>query len=95
MNGIERILAEELSNSGYAKLGKLSIFFDERGRIVTLRGRVSSYHLKQRAPEIARLVAGGSRIVNCVDVQPNRLNQNHAGLEDSDDESDPMRRVEG
>lgn len=94
MNGIERTLAEELSNSGYAELGRLSIIFDERGRVVTLRGRVSSYHLKQRAQEIARLVAGGSQVVNCVDVQPNRQEQNHAGPNDWDDESDPMRSVE-
>lgn len=68
MNGIERTLAEELSNSGYAELGKLSIIFDERGRVVTLRGRVSSYYLKQRAQEIGKLMEGVQQIVNKLEV---------------------------
>lgn len=94
MHSVEQCLADQLAISGYAKFGKASIAFKERGRVVMLRGRVSSYHLKQPALEIARLRLGARRVINCVDVQPGRQEHDPHRPNESDDESGPMRSLE-
>ncbi|WP_425399051.1 BON domain-containing protein [Aeoliella sp.] len=68
MSSIERTLSDQYSKSGYAELAKLSVTVDENGRVVTLRGRVSSYYLKQRAQEVAKLVVEAHLIRNLIDV---------------------------
>lgn len=68
MTAVERALTDQFSKSGYADLAKLSVTVDNDGRVVTLRGRVSSYYLKQRAQELAMLVVEAHHVHNLIDV---------------------------
>ncbi|QDV73776.1 BON domain-containing protein [Botrimarina mediterranea] len=68
MDNKQRVLAAMFQSSGYAELGKLEIDFTEHGRVLVLRGRVSSYYIKQRAQEIGKLMEGVQQIVNKLGV---------------------------
>ncbi len=55
-----------LRKSGY--LGLRSVSCESHGNVLVLRGRVSSYYLKQLAQELVRRIEGGGMIVNKLEV---------------------------
>lgn len=64
---------EGLDSDGHAELRSLLVEASESGRVVILRGRLSSYYLKQRAQEIAKLAKGVVRVVNAIEVAPDQV----------------------
>lgn len=64
---IRRVI-EGLQGDGHVELRKLLVEASESGRVVILRGRVSSYYLKQRAQEIAKLARDAAHVVNAIEV---------------------------
>lgn len=64
---IRRVI-EGLERAGHAELRKLLVEAHESDRVVVLRGRVSSYYLKQRAQEVAKLTNGAVHVVNAIEV---------------------------
>jgi osmotically-inducible protein OsmY len=68
-NERQRIQAEALSrrgNSGYHELGLVSCSF-QKG-VLTLRGQVSSFYLKQVAQELIRRLEGAEEVNNHLEV---------------------------
>lgn len=68
LNAVNRRVMEGLVSDGHAELRNLRVESSESGRVVILRGRVSSYYLKQRAQEVAKLVNGAVHLVNAIEV---------------------------
>jgi hypothetical protein len=63
---LARLAALRLAESSHTSLRFVSCT-DEDG-VLTLRGRVASYHLKQLAQSIVGKIDGVSEIVNCLEV---------------------------
>ncbi len=72
---IAEIAQQALRRSSYFELRDVSCDFS--GGILTLRGRVPSYHLKQVAQASVAEVPGVVEVQNCVEVVMPRLSQNH------------------
>ena len=62
---LERV-QRRLRESSYYYLRTISVAFDEG--VLTLRGRVPSYYLKQTVQALAEKVDGVQQVVNLVDV---------------------------
>ncbi len=65
---VEQVARARLCCSGYAELKNVTCAYGEHNRVLTLRGRVSSYYVKQRAQEVVRMVDGVDRIDNLIEV---------------------------
>ena len=65
---VEQIARARLCHSGYAELRNVTCAYEEHNRVLTLRGRVSPYYVKQRAQETVRMVDGVERVDNLVEV---------------------------
>ena len=65
---MEKTAAIRLSTSGYAELKRVRCEFELHGHLLTLRGRVSSYYLKQLAQEVVRMLDGVDQVVNLIEV---------------------------
>jgi hypothetical protein len=65
---VEDLARSQLLGKPYHALRRVSCEY--RDGILTLRGRLPSYYLKQVAQEAVAPVAGVDRIVNCIEVGP-------------------------
>ena len=63
---IEALARADLQHSPYAELSRVTCEYHEG--ILTLRGHVSSYYMKQIAQTIVQHVDGVERVVNRVEV---------------------------
>jgi hypothetical protein len=63
---LDREVEERLRRSGYLALHDISCLVSDG--MVTLRGRLSSYYLKQVAQELASGVAGVRHVINRIEV---------------------------
>ena len=66
--GIEAAVQLRLRTSGYCQLGLVSCEFHEG--VLTLRGRVSTFYLKQVAQTLVRNLDGVGEINNRLEVAP-------------------------
>ena len=76
---IAEIAQQLLRKSAYFELRNVSCEFS--GGVLTLRGRVPSYHLKQLAQASVADVPGVIEIHNRVEVTPSRTSQHTSGRE--------------
>jgi osmotically-inducible protein OsmY len=64
--GLAERVARALRTTGYPSLRAVRVLV--RGQLVSLHGRVPSYHMKQLAQAVAMEVAGGREVRNDVEV---------------------------
>jgi len=65
-SALARLATLRLAESSHTSLRSVSCIEDEG--VLTLRGRVASYHLKQIAQSIVSKIDGVLEIVNCLEV---------------------------
>lgn len=65
-SALARLATLRLAESSHTSLRSVSC--TDREGVLTLRGRVASYHLKQLAQSIVSKIDGVSEIVNCLEV---------------------------
>ena len=65
---VEQAAKTRLLGLGFAELRHVSCHFDKNESVLTLRGRVPSFYLKQRAQEAVRTLEAVTRIDNLLDV---------------------------
>jgi len=67
-DAVDRRAEALFQRSAYLPLRSLRC--DYGGEVLTIRGEVPTYYLKQMAVELVRQVAGGAAIEVCVEVRP-------------------------
>ena len=65
---VEQVARARLCCGRYAELKNVTCAYEERNRVLTLRGCVSSYYVKQHAQEAVRMLDGVDRIDNLIKV---------------------------
>ena len=65
---MEHSATDILATRGYAELRCIHCEFQQHDHVLTLRGRVSRYYLKQLAQEIVKSLDGVDQVVNLIQV---------------------------
>lgn len=65
---VEQRAKAKLDKGGYFELKRVSCDFDCQTRLLTLRGRTSSYYLKQIAQSLVAGLADVDRVENLIEV---------------------------
>lgn len=66
---VETTVTLKLCDNGSAELRQIVCQYDQIVRTLTLRGRVSSFYLKQIAQELAREIEYVEQIINLIEVR--------------------------
>ena len=72
-HGVGQAAVQRLHDSGYYELRKVECEYDPHCRILTLRGRVSSYFIKQMAQALMADLSEVRRIHNLLEVDDRAL----------------------